>query len=292
LKPHAVRISLQFVNKKSFPLFCMSVLYILIIIPKLATEKMNSSSTMTLDAAMDFTMLAGKYEGITVGELVTSSVGYGYLQYLSTLDELTLDKETLDAVNMSLKFIKSPGWSLQEALPYVLPYGKHKGEALVELCNTWEGRDYLEYMVRQEKPSEVREACKAVLDGTEPMEMSLKHALACRMPYGHYQGQSLEDIQRSYAGRKYLEWAKTTCRSSEMKCALKRIFKTIDEEKDMLVPTAEDEKDRLRYGRYKGKCLKELSKSKGGREWMKAMIKAQRTKGQEEKEFLYWLSRD
>ena len=251
---------------------------------------MNSSSTMTLDEALDFVMVTGKYEGKTIRELVTCPIGYGYLEYLSGLDKLSLDLLTWEATTLVIQYLEPPAWSLQASLAFVLPYGKHKGVPLVELCNVWDGRDYLNYLANQEKSSDVRNACKAVLDGTEPVEMSLEQALECRMPYGHYNGQLLGDIQKSYTGRKYLEWAKTTCRSTEIKCALKTIFKSLEEEKDMLIPTAEDESDRLRHGRYKGKCLKELSKVKSGRKWMKAMIKAQRVKGQEEREFLYWLS--
>ena len=237
-------------------------------------------------------MKAGKFKGLTLSELIKSAQGYGYVQYLNTLGPVSLDEQTIEAIKMVLDAFDPPKWTLAEGLAYHLPFGKHKGVALVELCNTWEGRDYLEYMSKAEKDNDVREACKAVLEGTEPVQMSLSQAMACRMPYGHYKGQTLEDIQRSYAGRKYLEWAKTTCSSTQIKSALKELFQMIAEEKDDLIPTAEDEKDRLRYGRYKGKCLKELSKSKRGRSWMEAMIKSHRVRGQTEKEFLYWLTHD
>jgi uncharacterized protein (DUF3820 family) len=253
---------------------------------------MTSSQKLTLDEALEIKMSTGKFKGLTLAEMIKSAQGFSYVKYLNSLGPVTLDEETAEAIEVVLDSFEPPKWTLAEGLAYHLPFGKHKGVALVELCNTWEGRDYLEFLAKSKKANDAVEACKAVLEGTEPVDMTLSQALACRMPYGHYKGQTLEDIQRSYTGRKYLEWAKTTCSSTQIKCALKQLFQMIAEEKDDLIPTPEDEKDRLRYGRYKGKCLKELAKSKRGRSWMEAMIKTHHVRGQAEKEFLYWLSHD
>jgi uncharacterized protein (DUF3820 family) len=161
------------------------------------------------DEAAQFVLRFGKHKGQTLGHLARSIAGQGYLTFLCNKPDMFPDVKHHASIVLRNTPLLLP--TLPEALQTRITFGKFTGRSIADVCKSYRGRIYIEWLLLKPKSSTpylIQKALQVTMDQLiRPEGHSLAPAPedeAFKLRFGLFRGQRLSDLVKRPDGRSWM----------------------------------------------------------------------------------------